>query len=76
MRHLLVTVQDISARIELEQKLRSERQRSQKEFDMLLKAIDADPALLRRFVARAESQLLEVNDLLRSAAGARARPAC
>jgi two-component system chemotaxis sensor kinase CheA len=66
VRHLLVTVQDISARIELEHKLHSERQRSQKEFAMLLKAIDADPAMLRQFVARAEASLLEVNDLLRS----------
>lgn len=70
VRHLLVTVQDISARIELEQKLQSERLRSQKEFAMLLKAIDADPAMLRQFVARAESQLLEVNDLLRSTSSA------
>ena len=41
VRHLLVTVQDISPRIELERKLAAERQRSQKEFEMLLKAIDA-----------------------------------
>lgn len=70
VRHLLVTVQDISTRIELERKLQSERQRSQKEFAMLLKAIDADPALLRQFVARAEQRLLEVNDLLRSTSSA------
>ena len=70
VRHLLVTVQDISARIELERKLQAERVRSQKEFAMLLKAIDADPAMLRQFVARAEQQLLEVNDLLRSTSAA------
>ena len=66
VRHLLVTVQDISARIDLENRLQSERQRSQKEFSMLLAAIDADPALLRQFVTRAETSLLEINDLLRS----------
>jgi len=65
VRHLLVTVQDVSARIELEQKLQSERQRSQKEFAMLLKAADADQAQLRQFVTRAETHLLEVNDMLR-----------
>ena len=70
MRHLLVTVQDISARIELEAKLQGERQRSQKEFAMLLKAIDADPALLRQFVARAEASLLEINDIMRSTSAA------
>ncbi|MGE4243193.1 ATP-binding protein [Ramlibacter sp.] len=70
VRHLLVTVQDISQRVELEQKLNTERLRSQKEFAMLLKAVDADPALLRQFVARAEALLLEVNDLLRSTSAA------
>ncbi|MEJ6023887.1 ATP-binding protein [Ramlibacter sp. PS4R-6] len=68
--HLLVTVQDISERIELLAKLRAERQRSQKEFGMLLKAVDADPALLRQFVAAAETSLLEINDLMRSTSAA------
>lgn len=70
VRHLLVTVQDITARMELETKLMDERQRSQKEFSMLLRAFDADPAMLRQFVARAEGLLLEVNDLLRSTSSA------
>ncbi|MBX3653428.1 MAG: type IV pili methyl-accepting chemotaxis transducer N-terminal domain-containing protein [Ramlibacter sp.] len=70
VRHLLVTVQDITARMELEARLLDERQRSQKEFAMLLKAFDADPAMLRQFVARAETGLLEVNDLLRSTSSA------
>lgn len=70
VRHLLVTVQDITTRMELEAKLMDERQRSQKEFSMLLRAFDADPAMLRQFVARAESLLLEVNDLLRSTSAA------
>jgi two-component system chemotaxis sensor kinase CheA len=75
VRHLLVTVQDISPRIELEQKLQSERHRSQKEFEMLLKAIDADPAMLRQFVSRAEANLLEVNDMLRSTSAAQGESA-
>ncbi|HSI54645.1 MAG TPA: ATP-binding protein [Ramlibacter sp.] len=75
VRHLLVTVQDISARIELEAKLQGERQRSQKEFAMLLRAIDADPALLRQFVTRAEASLLEVNDIMRSTSGAQGESA-
>ncbi|AMO21964.1 hypothetical protein GCM10027034_22340 [Ramlibacter solisilvae] len=75
VRHLLVTVQDISARIELEHKLQAERQRSQKEFAMLLKAIDADPATLRQFVSRAESDLLEVNGMLRNTSAAQGEAA-
>ena len=70
VRHLLVTVQDISTRIELETRLQAERTRSQKEFAMLLKAIDADPALLRQFVYRAEGSLLEINDIMRSTSAA------
>lgn len=75
VRHLLVTVQDITARMELEAKLMGERQRSQKEFAMLLKAFDADPAMLRQFVQRAERGLLEVNDLLRSTSSAQGEAA-
>ena len=75
VRHLLVTVQDISARMVLERKLQSERQRSQKEFAMLLSAADTDPAMLRQFIARAEAHLLEVNDLLRSTSAAQGEAA-
>ncbi len=64
--HLLVTVQDISERKALEQKLKDERQRSQKEFNTLIKAFDADPAMLRQFVARSESSLLEINEHMRA----------
>lgn len=66
IRHLLVTVQDISQKVELEERLQSERQRSQKEFSMLLKAFETDPATMRSFVERTEASLLEINDLLRS----------
>ncbi len=70
VRHLLVTVQDISQKVELEAKLNTERHRSQKELSMMLKAFETDPAMMRSFVERAESSLLEVNDLLRSTSSA------
>jgi HPt (histidine-containing phosphotransfer) domain-containing protein len=70
VRHLLVTVQDITARIDLEQRLHTERQRSEKEFGMLLKAVEADPLLLKQFVDRTEANLLAINDLLRDTARA------
>lgn len=73
--HLLVTVQDISERIELQAKLAGERQRSQKEFAMLLNAVDTDPGLLRQFVGRAEASLLEVNDIMRSTSSAQSEAA-
>jgi len=68
--HLLVTVQDITEKVELQARLASERQRSQKELSMMLKAFETDPAMMRAFVERAEASLLEVNDLLRSTSSA------
>lgn len=70
VRHLLVTVQDISQKVELQARLAEERQRSQKELSMMLKAFETDPAMMRGFVERAETSLLEVNDLLRSTSSA------
>ncbi len=70
VRHLLVTVQDISQKVELEARLKGERQRSQKEFSMLLKAFETEPAMMRGFVDRSEASLLEINDLLRSTSSA------
>ncbi|MFZ2989749.1 type IV pili methyl-accepting chemotaxis transducer N-terminal domain-containing protein [Ideonella sp.] len=70
VRHLLVTVQDVSARAELQAKLAQDRERSQSEFSMLLAAFAAEPSALRQFVARAEEGLLEVNELLRGTSSA------
>ncbi|HYW57565.1 MAG TPA: type IV pili methyl-accepting chemotaxis transducer N-terminal domain-containing protein [Polaromonas sp.] len=70
VRHLLVTVQDITQKVDLQAKLSGERHRSQKELSMMLKAFETDPAMMRAFVERAEASLLEVNDLLRSTSSA------
>lgn len=70
VRHLLVTVQDITQKVELEARLASERQRSQKELSMMLKALETDPTMMRMFVERTEASLLQVNDLLRSTSAA------
>jgi two-component system chemotaxis sensor kinase CheA len=70
VRHLLVTVQDISQKVDLETRLQGERQRSQKEFSMLLKAFETEPAMMRSFVQRSEALLLDINDLLRSTSSA------
>lgn len=70
VRHLLVTVQDISQKVELEIRLQEERKRSEKEFSMLLKAFETEPAMMRSFVERSEASLLEINDLLRSTSSA------
>ena len=66
VRHLLVTMQDITPRMVLEQQLDAERSRARKEFSSLVQALKTDSGTLRQFVNRAESQLLQINDLLRS----------
>jgi two-component system, chemotaxis family, sensor kinase CheA len=70
VRHLLVTVQDVTERVHLSQRLETDRARARSEFAMLMAAVSADPTTLRQFVNRAEAGLLEVNDLLRSTASA------
>jgi two-component system chemotaxis sensor kinase CheA len=65
VRHLLVTVQDVTTRVELERRLQGEQQRAQREFDLLMRAFETEPVALRRFVEHAESALLKVNELLR-----------
>lgn len=71
VRHLLVTVQDVTAVVELQRKLASQHQHAQQEFDMLLDATRTDPGALRQFVQRAEAQLLDINALLQSAGDVR-----
>jgi two-component system, chemotaxis family, sensor kinase CheA len=66
VRHLLVTMQDITPRIALEKQLDAERSRARQEFSSLVQALGTDAGTLRSFVLRAETQLLQVNDLLRS----------
>jgi HPt (histidine-containing phosphotransfer) domain-containing protein/two-component sensor histidine kinase len=66
VRHLLVTMQDITPRMALEQQLEAERSRARQEFSSLVQALRTDAGTLRSFVSRAEAQLLQVNDLLRS----------
>jgi two-component system, chemotaxis family, sensor kinase CheA len=66
VRHLLVTVQDVTTRVELEAQLQGEQSRAQREFELLMRALDTDPVTLRRFIEHAETSLLKVNDLLRN----------
>ena len=66
IKHLLVTVQDITQRVALEEKLKEERKSSQKEFSTFLKAMDADPKELLSFIDSAEKTLFKINDILRT----------
>jgi two-component system, chemotaxis family, sensor kinase CheA len=63
--HLLVTVQDITQRKELEAALQEQQQGAQKEISMMLKALETDSGQLAEFAARSEKELLHVNLELR-----------
>jgi len=63
--HLLVTVLDVTAQVELQQALAESRKRSQVEVDALFNLLRVEPATLRQFLASAERSLLDINDRLR-----------
>ncbi len=66
--HLLVTVQDITVRKELEVALQEHKQGAQKEITMMLKALETDSGQLAEFVGRSERELMQVNLELRELA--------
>lgn len=67
--HLLVTVQDITERKELEAALQEQKQGAQKEMSMMLKALETDSGQLAEFATRSEKELLQVNRELRELSG-------
>jgi chemotaxis protein histidine kinase CheA len=65
VKHLLVTVQDITTRKELEAALHAHKHGTQKDISMMLKALETDSGQLADFVTRSEKELLQVNLELR-----------
>lgn len=68
--HLLVTVSDITKRIQIEQELRESREKTQAQMDMLVELLHVDPFQLNEFLGRAQSGLEEANRILREPATA------
>ena len=68
--HLLVTVQDITQRKELELALQEQKRGAQKEISMMLKALETDADQLAEFVIQSEKELLKANLELREMATA------
>ncbi|GAC1623765.1 MAG: hypothetical protein NVS9B10_09080 [Nevskia sp.] len=67
--HLLVTVTDVSAQVELEQALDEARRKAKAEVDVMLELLKVKPGVLRQFLDSAERRLLEINDRLREVGG-------
>lgn len=67
--HLLVTVTDVTAQVELEQALNEARHKAKAEVEVMLDLLKVNPAALGQFLEATERKLLEINDRLRNAGG-------
>lgn len=63
--HLLVTVRDITAQVELARQLEQSRRQAEEQMSLLLGILHVEPAQLREFIDRADAALRTVNDTLR-----------
>ncbi|HEU0199481.1 MAG TPA: ATP-binding protein, partial [Burkholderiaceae bacterium] len=66
--HLLVTVNDITAKVRLERELQAARDRTQTQMDLLLEVLHLEPAALRSALAAARETLSAINAVLRAPA--------
>ncbi|MDR1530053.1 MAG: DUF3365 domain-containing protein [Burkholderiales bacterium] len=64
--HLLVTVQDVTERVYLEQQLEAAKDRSRKEVEVLLNLLQKDPVTLQQFFTTTEQSLTQINERLRN----------
>jgi two-component system chemotaxis sensor kinase CheA len=64
--NILATVKDITEEVELANKLKAQETRTKKQMEQLFQIINVDPAMLNEFILDAESELDNVNTLLKS----------
>lgn len=63
--HLLVTVRDITVRIELARQLELSRRQAEEQMSLLLGILHVEPPRLREFIDRADKALHDINATLR-----------
>ena len=63
--HLLVTVQDVTEHVNLQQQLEQAKDLVRLEIDALLRLLKGDPARLQQFLASVRTELGTINDSLR-----------
>jgi two-component system, chemotaxis family, sensor kinase CheA len=68
--HLLVTVFDVTAQLELEHALADAKIQAKAEMDVMLDLLKINPGTLALFLKGAEQTMLEINEHLRAAGGA------
>lgn len=71
--HILVTVDDITAQVNLAQELEESRQQAEEQMDLLVKMLHVEPRTLQKFLDRTDTSLIEVNETLKSRVGKRHR---
>lgn len=64
--HLLVTVFDVTTQVHLEQELAAAKQKAKAGMDVVLDLLKVNPSSLKQYLNRAEQELLEINDRLRT----------
>jgi signal transduction histidine kinase/HAMP domain-containing protein len=65
IRHAMVTVADVTARVLLAQQLRQSQQRMERQAELLLSVMHVESQLLREFIEDAHTELETINELLR-----------
>lgn len=65
IRHAMVTVADVTARVLLAQQLRQSQQRMERQAELLLSVMHVEPQMLREFIEDAHTELESINALLR-----------
>lgn len=63
--HLLVTVQDITDKVRLEEEIEAAKRRAGTEVGLLMNALNVHPAELTAFLEHTEAELLRLNELLK-----------
>jgi len=64
--HLLVTVQDVTERVNLERQLEEAKDRSRKEVEVLLNLLQKEPETLHQFFNTTKNVLEQINERLRN----------
>ena len=66
IRHLLVTVNDITTQVELKKKLEFSEQKSTKELELMMTLLSMNPEEAGAFLARTEHTLVDINNYLKA----------
>ncbi len=69
IRQAMVTVTDVTSRVELARQLKASQQRMERQAELLLSVMHVEPQMLSDFIASAHSELERVNSLLRAGTG-------